>query len=210
MGVEDLAGERRWSWAESRVEADARRREADELVGHRIQVVRYVTLDYRREELHPELLGSGPRLITDESEWDVPTWQHDDFDAIDYGFEITTESGLAFSVTWDPPGDRQGIGLRRLPLLGSGVRADADVAVWTVTGCAVWTPVVGTVVTGVDLHYVPWDEQGGSLWCPRITLHCGLSLVEVVSADSVAGVLNPSADNVAVLHAGTAPPAWTS
>lgn len=38
------------------------------LVGERVRAIRYFTMDYRRHELHPELIGSGPRTINDESE----------------------------------------------------------------------------------------------------------------------------------------------
>ena len=43
---------------------------------------------------------------------DEPTWLYDGFDAIDYGLEIETDSGALFSLTWDPPGHHEGIGLR--------------------------------------------------------------------------------------------------
>ncbi|GAB3055481.1 hypothetical protein GCM10027053_15430 [Intrasporangium mesophilum] len=204
-------GGRVWSWAASSTEADARRRDANELVGERIRDVVYYTLDYRREELHPELIDGGPRSIEAEAEWKEPTWLYDGFDAMDYGLEITTQSGVAFSLTWDPPGDREGIGLQRTPMLGSGVRRDADVAIWVVgERAASWASIVGTRVTSVDLHYVPWDERQGSLWCPHITFHGGRGRVEVVMGDSRDGVLVPSADNVAVLHPDTPLPAWFS
>jgi hypothetical protein len=201
--------ERVWSWAASRVEADARQRDANELVGHRVRAVRYFTLDYRRHELHPELMESGPRVIDAESEWREPTWLYDGFDAVDYGFEVRTDSDAVFSLTWDPPGEREGIGLQRLPMLGSGVSGDADVAIWDVgERAASWMPMVGRRVLGVDLHYEAWDQEAGSLWCPHITLRGEHGRIEIVMGDSEHGVLVPSADNVAVLHPGRALPAW--
>jgi hypothetical protein len=200
-----------WSWAASAVEAEERRRDAHALVGERIRGVRYYTLDYQRHELHPELIDGGPRLIDAESEWDEPTWLFEGFDAMDYGLEVTTDSGTAFSLTWDLPGEREGIGLQRIPMLGSGVSRDADVAIWDVGGRTVsWRPMVGTRVTGVDLHYVPWDEARGSLWCPHITFHAEGGAVEVVMADSWDRKLVPSANNVAVLHPGRELPPWCS
>ncbi|MEQ7129307.1 hypothetical protein ABN034_32910 [Actinopolymorpha sp. B11F2] len=200
-----------WSWAASDAEADARRRDANELVGQRIRAVRYYTLDYRRHELHPELIDGGPRIIDAESEWNEPTWLYDGFDAMDYGLEVTTDSGAASSLTWDPPGDREGIGLQPVPMLGTAVRSDADVAIWEVgERTASWTPMVGRRVTGVDLHYVPWQEGHRSLWCPHITFHGEDGHVEVVMGDSKDGALVPSADNVAALHPGTSLPAWFS
>ena len=99
---------RAWSWAASDAEADARRRDANELVGQRIRAVRYYTLDYRRHELHPELIGGGPRSIDAESEWNEPIWRYDGFDAMDYGLEVTTDSGAVFShmgPSGSPSGD---------------------------------------------------------------------------------------------------------
>lgn len=202
-------GERRArSWAASDAEVEARRRAANELVGERIRAVRYFTLDYLRHELHPELMNSGPRIIDAESEWNEPTWRHDGFDAMDYWLEITADSGAAFSLTWDLPGDGEGIGLQRAPMLGSGITRGADVAIWDVGERAPsWAPMVDRRVTGVDLHYVPWDEGRGSSWCRHITLHCEDGQVQVVMGDADGGLLVPSANNVAVLHRGTSLPA---
>jgi hypothetical protein len=179
------------------------------LVGERVRTIRYFTLDYRRHELHPELIDDGPRTIDDESEWNEPTWLYDGFDAVDYGFEVITESEARFSLTWDPPGEHEGIGLQPVPMLGSGVPSDADVAVWTLGDRAgTWTPMIGRLITAVDLHYVQWDQERGSMWCPHITLHSEQGRVEVVMGDSQDGTLVPSADNVAVLHTGASLPAW--
>jgi hypothetical protein len=198
-----------WSWAASGAEADARRHDANKLVGEPLRGIHYFTLDYRRDELHPELIVDGPRTIDAESEWNDPTWLYDGFDAVDYGFEVITESGATFSLTWDPPGDHEGIGLQPIPMLGSGVRRDADLAIWVVGDrAASWTAMVGRLVAGVDLHYVPWDEERGSMWCPHITLHGEQGRVEVVMGDSQDGTLVPSADNVAVLHPDASLPAW--
>ena len=200
---------RAWSWAASSEEADARRHDANELVGERILAVRYYTIDYRRYELRPDLVDRGPRTIHLESEWSAPTWLFDGFDALDYGLEVTTDSGATFSLTWDPPAYTEGIGLQRTAILGSGVRVDADVAIWSVGERApAWAPMVGKRVTGVDLHYRPWHEEGGGLWCPHITFHGEHGSVEVVMGDSREGPMVPSADNVAVLHPGVSLPAW--
>ncbi|SDE11994.1 hypothetical protein [Nocardioides lianchengensis] len=202
---------RTWSWAASGAEADARRLDADKLVGERLREIRYFTLDYRRDELHPDLIDGGPRTIDAESEWDDPPWLYDGFDAVDYGFEMITESGATFSLTWDPPRDHEGIGLQPIPMLGSGVRRDADVAIWPLgERAASWSALIGSRIAGVDLHYLPWDEERGSMWCPHITFRGEQGRVEVVLGDSRAGRLFPSADNVAVLHPDAYLPAWPS
>jgi hypothetical protein len=209
MDAGALGWERGWSWAASGAEAASRRQEAEGLVGQRIRTIRYVTIDYRREELHPDLIDGGPRTIHAASEWNEPTWAYDAFDAMDYGLEVVTEAGATFSVTWDPPGEREGIGLQPVPLLGGAVRSDADVAIWELDGRALsWGHMVGRLVTGVQLHYIPWDAQRGTMWCPHITLHGERGGVEIVMGDSDDGTLVGSADNVAVLHPGTPLPVW--
>lgn len=207
----ELGSKRVWSWAPSPAEAQARRTEANALVGERIQAVRYFNIDYRRFELQPELVDQGPREIDAEDEWDAPTWRFAGFDTLDYGLEIATTSGLVFSLTWDPPGDHEGIGLQPTPMIGSGVRPDAYVAVWDLS-CArgSWTHIIGTRVTRVDLHYLPWDKAGGPLWCPRITICCERGSVDVVMGTARDGQLVPSADDVAVLHPGQPLPPWFS
>ncbi len=171
--------------------------------------VRYFTIDYERHLLHPDLIVRGPRSVEEGGEWTEATWFNDGFDALDYGLEIVTGSGAVFSLTWDPPGDREGIGLQPVPLLGTGVRSDADVATWSVEDrSGTWAHLVGTAITGLDLHYRPWDADQGSLWCSRITFRGERGRVEVVMGDSEDGRLVPSADNVAVLQAGRTLPRW--
>ncbi len=70
--------------------------------------------------------------------------------------------------------------------------------------------MVGTRITSVDLHYIPWDAESESFWCPHITIRGQDSAVEVILADSEGGALTPSADNVAVLHLGKALPDWNN
>jgi hypothetical protein len=64
--------------------------------------------------------GEGPRHIVDAGEWRNPTWRYPGFDSVDFGVELETEPGSVFSVTWDPLGMYEGIGLREQPLLGTG------------------------------------------------------------------------------------------
>lgn len=197
-----------WSWSATGEEVAERRGHVEGLVGHRIRTVRYYTLDYLRWELHPELTDTGARLILDESEWEHPTWQFDGFDAFDYGFEMLTDSGSAWSLTWDPPGDHEGIGLRNQPMFGRAVRPEADVAVWDVTRTATWAPLLQGSIEAVELHYEAWDVEGSGFWCPHISLRSQRSQLEVIMGDSDRGALVPSADNVAVLWPSTPLPDW--
>jgi hypothetical protein len=155
-----MGGERRqvrvWSWAATEDDVKERREHAEQLISQCIQAVRYYTIDYERDERHAHLVGAGPRLVKDKAEWAEPEWRHSGFDAVDYGIELVTETEQRFSLTWDPPGEHEGIGLRNVPMLGTGVRRDADVAVWDLTTHdGKWAVLLGNAVTKVDLHYTP-------------------------------------------------------
>ena len=178
------------------------------MVGRRIQCVRYYTIDYRRWELHPELVDTGPRHVIGP-ERDVPTWQFAGFDAVDYGCEIVTDDNLVFSVTWETPGEREGILIALVPMLGSGVRPDADVAIWDVTDNArPWVGLAGAEITAVNLRYQPWDGRESTYWCPGLSIRTSAGNREVILGDHDGGILVPSADNIAVLHPGTPLPDW--
>lgn len=135
-----------------------------------------------------------------DTEWAKPTWQWPTFDAVDYGVELHTDSGQVFSVAWDPPGPQQeGIGLREVPFLGTGISAEANFAVWNVTHRSRWTALIGTTVSDVELSYEPWAKSEG-FWCPRITVRFRDARVDMVLGDiGPDGELHPSANNVAVL-----------
>lgn len=207
-GGSDVGSERPDSWAATEQDVAERRARARRLEGARLAAVRYVTIDYRREELHPSLHGAGPRLIEDHDEWKQPTWKFDGFDSMDYGFDLSTDDGRVFSVTWDPPGWHEGISLREEPLLGVSVRSEADVAIWDVSRDSGWAPLVGARITRVELRYRPWSDAEGGFWCPQISIAVEDVAIEVIMADADQGRLAPSADNVAVLFSPTVLPAW--
>ncbi|XVS61252.1 hypothetical protein ACQPYE_23435 [Actinosynnema sp. CA-299493] len=197
-----------WSWAVTDDEVEERRRHTERLVGQRIRAVRYYTIDYRRGDFRPELVDGGPRVVDVDAEWEEPTWSHAGFDAVDFGVEFEVESGALFSLTWDPPGEREGIGLREVAMLGPYVSRDADVAIWSVGDRTdTWASVVGTPITGVRLHY-RWEDVARAFWCPHITFDTAGAAVHVVLGDAEDGVLVPSSDNVAVLHPATPLPRW--
>lgn len=198
---------RRTSWAPDEDEVRLRRERADALVGEVVADVRYWMLDYSRDARAPEV--TGPREITDAGELARPTWAHEGADATDHGLEVMTTSGRIFSLTWDPPAEHEGVGVEETPMLGSALRVDADAAVWSVVDRSpAWLGTGGAVVDAVGLHYAPWP--GGGFWCPRITLVVGPRAIEVLLADVRDGQLQPSADDVAVLHPGTTLPPWAA
>ncbi|HEY8716994.1 hypothetical protein [Pengzhenrongella sp.] len=197
-----------WSWAASDLEVAERREHVEGLVGNRIALVRYVTIDYLREESHPELIDSGVRLIDDARELERPTWRFDGFDALDFGIELETVDGVSWSLTWDPPGDHEGIGLRKGPMLGSVVSPDGLVAVWEATLTSLWSPMLRAPIETVELHYTPWDRPSPGFWCPRISFVTQDARLEVVMGDDEHGRLVASADNVAILAPETPLPPW--
>ena len=195
-----------WSWAASAPEVAERREHVEGLVGKRITLVRYVTLDYRREEFRPELIDSGVRFIEDARELERPTWTCPGFDAVDFGVELETIDAEIWSLTWDPPGEHEGIGLRKGPLFGSF--ADGLTAVWEATRSSLWSPIVGSPIAAVELHYTPWDPPSPGFWCPRISLITHDARLEVVMGGNDHGRLVASANNIAILAPETPLPPW--
>ena len=94
--------------------------QAHMLVGLRLGAVRYFDIDYFREEIAAD--QAGPREITGDAEWRDPIWSCSGFDSVDYGIELVMLGGRVFSVMWDPPGMRECIGMREVPLGGTGFR----------------------------------------------------------------------------------------
>ena len=194
----DPAHFREWSFAESAAEVDLRRERARTLVGSRVGRIRYFTLDYARLASGSE--APGPRIFQKDEEWRDPPWKRPGFDTLDWGLELETDNGLIYSVTWDPPGMREGIGISRAPLIGTALTDDASAAIWDVTERSRWTSVVGQPVDNVTMHYLPWDQHG-SFWCTRVTLDvsgmnplssCGRSKTDDPT-------IHRSADDVAVI-----------
>ncbi len=196
-----------WSSAETPEAAGAFRAEASRLAGEVIARVCYVDIDYRAEDFRNAT--TGPRAIERDVEWADPTWRHAACDSVDFGVEIETVTGRRFTVSWETPGWREGLGLRELPLLGNAVDRDARVAIWDVTTRSSWAELVGQQVTSVELHYEPWDESG-AVWCSWISVRIGARNVEFVLGDgsSEGDEIAPAADNVAVIFGECRLPAW--
>lgn len=211
-GKRAKVAERIWSWAPTAEVVEERRAEARGLVGSSLGAVRYYDIDYFRDDLAPG--HSGSREIFDDAEWEKPSWAAPDCDSVDFGVDLVTIAGDTFSVTWDPPGRHEGIGIQRTPLLGSALLPDGQFAVWNVGARSRWVSLLGKKVTDVDLHYLPWaldstKSSGSGFWCTRVTVSFGdarvvLMLGEVKEGGGVA----PSADTVAVLFEPIVLPDW--
>jgi hypothetical protein len=199
------------SWVRTAAEIAPRREHAARLIGERLVEVRYYDIDYTRWTVAPEYRGH--RLIEQEAEWLDPSWRCEGFDAVDHGIELETDAGRVFSVTWDPPGDQEGIGLQELPLAGISVCVQADIAVWPVGRPGRWRDVLGQQIRDVQLHYQPWDQQSwddaDAFWCPRITLVWAHTQIDVVLGDwDAEGRFRSSADNLAVVFDPGGLPDW--
>jgi hypothetical protein len=135
-------------------------------------------------------------------------WSFDDFDSLDFGVELETVCERTFTVTWEAPGEREGIRLSEARLLEANRNAVAA-AVWDVSDSERWKPFMRTDITDVVLHYRPWGTEEG-FWCSRISLSFGArGGVELLLAEgSKDQVLHPSANNVAVLFSRDALPTW--
>ncbi len=68
--------------------------------------------------------------------------RYDGFDAVDYGLDLETMDGEIWSLTRDPPGDREGMGIRNGSLIGTVVVPDGLTAVWDVTSTSLWSPML--------------------------------------------------------------------
>lgn len=197
-----------WSWATSVDEADRYRVEARALVGRQLGRIRYFDIDYRAEQYRRDHVG--PRTIESEVEWVEPTWSHPACDSIDHAVELETSDGARFTVSWHSPGMAEGLGLRELRAIGNAVRDDADVAVWDVSDTNRWKSVRDAEVTSVEMHYQPWGDSDGHLWCPWITIELGGHAIEFVLAegDPANNSVRPSSDNIAVIFDKASLPSW--
>ncbi len=173
-----------------------------------IVAVRYLNIDYFTDRYrHGEV---GPRPVEADEEWLEPTWRHPACDTIDFAVELQTESGRRFTVSWENPGNGEGLGLREIPALGNPFRENIDIAVWDVTQRSGWRDLVGRPVSEVVLHYEPWDDAG-ALWCNWITVEIGVQRVEFLLAEGQVDkpdAPEPSANNVAVVFRPSGLPAW--
>lgn len=198
---------RAWGFAESGAEVARRRDEVSSIVGDRVVEVRYYTLDYGRDRLRSGLAGL--HWITDRAEWDEPTWRTPGCDSLDYGVELLTQSGRIYSVTWDPPGWREGMGINETPFAGSVLRPGADVAAWVVTSQPDWAAVLTLPVTAVDLNFIPWDRTTDQYWCTRVTISLGdRTVIMMLGEGNTDGQIEPSSDNIAVLFDESHVPDW--
>jgi hypothetical protein len=64
---------------------------ARDAVGHELVEVRYMTLDYRREEYPSGLVGK--RFVTADEEWRDPTWRCCGYDSVDWGVQLRLGAG---------------------------------------------------------------------------------------------------------------------
>lgn len=196
-----------WGFAESTGEVSRRRNEAAAIIGEQITNVVYFSLDYQRHELRPG--ARGVHWVTDPTELLAPTWHTLLCDSLDFGVELRTMSGRHFSITWDPPGWREGMGIRETQFIESVLRPTTDVAAWEVTTHSQWSSRLQNPVASVDLHFLPWGESTDQYWCSRVTLGFGDSdVIMMLGEGTQDGQIAPSSDNIAVLFDQSDLPEW--
>ena len=188
---------------------EERVRHAEQMIALDLLSVHYVNIDYHREHRAPA--AAGQRLIVDDQEWDDPTWQAASADSLDFGLELGLSGDRVFSVTWDPPGEYEGLTIREGPL-AAALAPDGDFAIWDVGARSRWRLLLGRSVTAVTLNYEPWnaDRPDDDLrWCPSVTVSLGGETVFLLLGDAWPGPdLSPSADNVAVVFDREELPSW--
>lgn len=118
------------SFARTRDERDLKIREAQAMVGRRLERVRYFDIDYDR----PEHIDEGPRTVTEPDAWLRPIWDHGRWHTVDYGAELTVhDDAQPFSITWDRPGHFEGLRVHHEPFVPEVLLPTARTAVWDVT-----------------------------------------------------------------------------
>ena len=195
-------------------EVEAHRAEVRSLAGGRLASVRYVTIDCAR--LNGLTTPPGPREVAAADEWAAwaaRTWRYDAGDTLDYGLELTMADGRICSAAWDPPSQHEGMDLLEVPMVGGLLDPQGNLAVWDVSATPDWAPLIGTVLTDIDLHYLPWDasDPQGGYWCPRATLHFADLAVQLilVQADAASPELLRSATNLVALFPPQGLPTWS-
>ena len=195
-----------WSWVKTLAEVEETRARARQMIGQELTAVRYCDLDYAlsdRPDGH-----RGARNVTSEDEWRDPTWRFAFGDSVDHGVELEVTGGARFTVGWDSPGWHEGIWIRQVPLIGSAVTPDGNVAIWNVSRAGRWDQFVGHSVSDIRLAYKPWAPNEG-YWCSRITLTIQDSDIELLlGKGGTDNELHRSADNIAVLFPPAILPDW--
>ncbi len=196
-----------WGFAESTAEVQQRRDSAATIIGEQIAEVTYYSLDYRRDELRPG--DTGLHRVVEPTERADPTWLTPLCDSLDFGVELRTATGRIFSITWDPPGWREGMGIQETQFVRSMLRPEIAAAAWPSPNPSRWAPILETPVTTIDLHFQPWELSADQHWCTRVTLACGNSTVVMMLGEGTQdGQITPSADNIAVLFDQSHIPDW--
>lgn len=142
-----------WSWAESEAVARAYQVAALDLVGEVIVAV--ATSTSTTSSRSSGTASPEPASSPIVAEWERPTWRHPACDTTDFAVELETGSGSCFTISWESPGEREGLGIRELPAEGNAYRDDTEVAIWDVTSSHDWRDLLPSVVTNVEMHTIP-------------------------------------------------------
>jgi hypothetical protein len=198
------------SWAANAAEQAEWVAFARRLEGLTLDRVRYVNIDYLREQVAPD--HTGVREISDEREWNEPTFAFPRGHTLDYGLELSDRDGHTWCITWIPPGNTEGLAIYEAPLIPDVVSPLGWTAVWDVSLRTDWRTTIGSTIDEVRPAYEVWDSSvrgyhvdpaKRATWCRRLELAIGDTTVEVLEAQGeLDGSMAPSADNLVVRFNG--------
>jgi hypothetical protein len=185
-----------FSWAVDERERDEWISRVRKIEGTRLGRVRYLDLDYRRDEFAHGSVGS--RVIVDRREWAQPNWDFPGGHTVDFGIELVAESDRVWSVGWIPPGRMEGLAVYEGAMVPVAISAEASVAVWDVTEHTPWNALLGRPIESVQVEYERRGDSG-SWWCSQIALGFAEASVQLLLAQGTpSGEVASSADNLVV------------
>ena len=101
------------AWADGEAQREGIERRLNQLVGRRVEAVRYVEIRYEGEL--------------------EPMWQGPGFDSLDFGLELDLDDGATWSVVWKQAGDNEALLVYPGTLVPTELSAEADYATWDAT-----------------------------------------------------------------------------
>ena len=167
-----MAGDHPKGWVSNDQQRRAREAELRELEGHSIQAARYFELDYEGI--------SGP------------SWEAQDFDALDFGLELDLDDGTTLAIIWQTASENETLLAYRGHLEPDQIQIGAA-ALWDASQR--WLDKGPSEIEDVN---VAWLRSGADLCLQTIVLTGGTRQAVLTLGDSESGGFVLSATSVAV------------